>query len=283
MVNKDYSKKKVAVVLSGGSARGYAHIGVLKGLEEMGIRPSIIVGTSMGSIVGALYCWNPHWKWVAAGAKKYKIKDMFSPKEIFNPKQGLFKGNRFESILRETISDAKFEDLQIPLVVNASDVASGKTVTFTKGKVADAVRASMSIPLIFKPLSKGSRILVDGGLTENLYFRYLLPKAHEYDLFVLVSVSGEITRLNKNTSVFGIMMQCFNIMMGNQIRLSLKVLEKDPSPNSKLFCSKMVYIKPNVKEMSVADFGKVEDAIRKGYSAFIRSKTKIESMLSKSK
>ena len=279
----DYSKKKVAVVLSGGSARGLAHIGVLRGLEEMGIRPSIIVGTSMGSIVGALYCWNPRWRWVAAEAKRYKIRDMLSFKEFLSIKRGLIRGNRFEAEIKRLISDAEFSELHIPLVINAVDVATGKTHTFTKGKVSEAVRASMSVPFFFTPLTKGEEVLVDGGLTENLFFSYLLPKAGQYDLFILVDVSSRIKPIKKDASVFTLLNQCFSIMMSSEIKSSLKLLDADRSPNSKAFKSKMVYITPDIQDVGRVNFGKAEEAISRGYDAFSGSKRKIISLLARRK
>lgn len=281
MQKADYSSKKVAVVLSGGSARGLAHIGVLRGLEEMGIKPSIIVGTSMGSIVGALYSWNPHWKWVMAQANRYKIKDMLSFKDIISHKKGLIQGEKFEKLFRELISDAEFRDLQIPLVINATDLTYGETITFTKGNVTDAVRASLSIPLIFNPVPGGGKLLVDGGLTENLYFSYILPKAKEYDLIILVNTTVNLRKLKKKTSFLGVMMQCFAISMQSQIRSRLELLEKDNSKNARLFKSRMVYISPNLEDISPADFGKSEILALKGYRSFKMSRSKIISILAR--
>jgi NTE family protein len=279
MVDTDYSKKKVAVVLSGGSAKGFAHIGVLRGLEEMGINPSLIVGTSMGAIVGGLYCWNPNSRWVEAEIKKHGIRDILSFKEFLNLKKGLFRGNVFEAKYREIIGNAEFRDLKIPLVINAADVVTGKTFTFTKGRVAEAVRASASVPLVFNPLIKGGKILVDGGLTENIYFRYLVPRARRYDLIILVDVTVKINRFKRDPSVFGIVMQCLSIMMSRQMEFNFQLLKKDQSPKARLFCSRMICITPLVQDMSVARFDKVDEAIKKGYEAFSRSRGKIRSML----
>ncbi len=277
----DYSKKKVAVVLSGGSAKGFAHIGVLKGLEEMGIKPSLIVGTSMGAIIGALYCWNPSWKWVVSEVKKHKMKDMFSVKEFLNLKKGLIKGNRFESIFRKVIRDADFKELKIPLVINATDVVSKKTIAFTKGNVEEAVRASISVPLVFNPLKKGKMVLVDGGLTDNLFFEYVIPKASRYDLFILVDTGGRPRKFKKEYSVLGLTMQCLGIMMRNQINLKLQLLEKDNTPNAKLFRKKMVYIAPNLNIMTATQFSRLDIAIKKGHSAFLKSKKDIVAILKK--
>jgi len=277
----DYSKKKVALVISGGSARGLCHIGILKGLEEMGIKPSIIVGTSMGAMIGAMYCWNPDLKWIYTQAKKYRIYDMLSPKEFLDLKEGLIRGNRFESRLRQTINDSKFSELKIPLVINATDISDGTIYTFTEGSVVEAVRASVSIPFLFKPVTKGKRILVDGGLLSNLYFQYLVPRAKDYDLFILVNLNNATRRLKLDFSVIDQVLHDLAIMLKNQVQLNLNVLEKDTSRNAQLFRSKMVLINPDIGGISSTQFDKLDELILLGRKAFRKARPSIRRILNK--
>jgi NTE family protein len=283
MNHMDYSKKKVALVLSGGSAKGLCHIGILKGLEEMGITPAIIVGTSMGALIGAMYCWNPNLKWIYFQAKEYKIQDMLSPKEFLDMRTGLIKGNKLESRLRATISDAKFSQLKIPLVINATDIRTGTIYTFTKGSVVEAVRASVSVPFLLQPVIKGRRILVDGGLLTNMYFQYLVPKAEDYDLFVLVNLNDTIPQLKPGFSVIDQVLHDLSLALKNQVELNLLVLEKDASPSSAIFRSKMVIISPSLKRLSATQFGKLDEFIRSGHNAFLKSRPKMISILRRSR
>lgn len=278
---KDYSGKKVALVLSGGSAKGLCHIGIIKGLDEMGIKPSIIVGTSMGALVGSMYCWNPNYKWLYYQAKNYKILDMLSPREFLNVNEGIIRGNRFENRLRDTINDAKFSYLKIPLVINATDMRNGTNHTFTKGSVTEAVRASVSIPILFKPVTIGRKLLVDGGMLNNMYFQYLVPKAKEYDLFILVNLNNTIPSLKPRFTIIDQALHDISILLRNQVQQNLMLLEKDTSQNAAIFRSKMVVISPGLEKFSAAQFGKVDEFIKRGYDSFRKSKPEIISILRK--
>lgn len=156
---------KTGVVLSGGGARGFAHLGVLEALNESGIFPDVISGTSAGALVGVLYA------------------DGYTPKEILTlmnstsrlhyvrptlPREGLLQISGIERILTENLRAKKFEDLKIPLYVAATDLNNGRIEYFSKGDLLKPVIASASIPVLFTPVIINKIHYVDGGVLDNL-------------------------------------------------------------------------------------------------------------------
>ncbi len=155
---------KIGIVLSGGGARGIAHLGVLKVMEECGLKPDVISGTSAGSMVGAFYSGG------------YSIEDIiriiehhrfFRLTNILFRKQGVFAMNAFEHLFHTYFPNNNFEDLATPLFVAATDILKGQTVYFSNGNLAAAVMASSCIPIVFQPLKYLDTVFVDGGVLNN--------------------------------------------------------------------------------------------------------------------
>lgn len=163
--NKTSKKYHIGIALSGGGARGFAHVGALKALEEVGIKPDILAGVSAGSIVSALY---------SAGISPEKIHDLFEGVkfndlcELSVPKDGFFKLDKFKRFLRKNIAYNNIEELPIPTYICATDLDEGIPVAFDSGSIAERVIASCSIPIVFKPVKIGSHYYVDGGVLHNL-------------------------------------------------------------------------------------------------------------------
>ena len=191
MMNKE-KKQKVALVLSGGAARGLAHIGVIEELEARGYEITSIAGTSMGALIGGVY----------ATGRLTALKDyiytldkskLFRMIDFTLSKQGLIKGERVLNKMRELVPDLLIEDLSIPYAAVAVDLIHREEVVFRSGSLYHAIRASISIPSIFTPVKEENRLLVDGGLLNNL------PMAHvarsEGDLMVAVHVNADIPGL----------------------------------------------------------------------------------------
>ena len=155
---------KLGLALSGGGAKGFAHCGAIKALEEFGLKPDIISGTSAGAIVGALY---------ASGNDPVDISRMFMGKEFSNfvkmmiPKTGFFDHSPFMDFLNEYLKVKNFEDLNITLQVIASDLDNGKSVIFNEGEIAPAVLASCCLPVVFNPVVINGVNYVDGGIFRN--------------------------------------------------------------------------------------------------------------------
>lgn len=160
----NHTTYKLGLALSGGGAKGFAHIGVFKLLEECGLMPDVIVGTSAGALMGALF---------ADGYSAAEIKELFSGREFSEfaqlqlPKSGLFDSKRFRHFLRRHLRAKTFEDLKIPLIVIATDLDNGVSHEFRSGPIVEAVTASCSIPIIFSPVVINGVHYVDGGLFHN--------------------------------------------------------------------------------------------------------------------
>lgn len=156
---------RTGLVLSGGGARGFAHAGALKALEEMGIRPDILAGVSAGSVAAVMY---------AAGISPERMLELFLNArfsdfcELGIPKDGFFSLDRFRAFLRKNIPYANLEDLPIPVTVGATDLDNGKKIAFTSGRLDEVVAASCSIPIVFKPIKVNGIRCVDGGVLHNL-------------------------------------------------------------------------------------------------------------------
>ena len=181
-------KFKWALVLSGGGARGFAHVGVLNALEEAGFPgPSLIVGTSMGAIVGGLYaCGMPAREITRYVLDEFKIGD-YLESFVFRldgpvgqfiqtgqvlaslaTRPGVDKGHKLLELFERLTAGKTFEETGIPFRCNAVDLFNGREVVFNSGSVAKAIRASMSFPVFFEPLVEGGMCLVDGGLFDNM-------------------------------------------------------------------------------------------------------------------
>jgi NTE family protein len=181
-------KLKWALVLSGGGAKGFVHIGILNAFSALGFPPpSLVVGTSMGAIVGGLYACGMEsvelTDFVLNGFNLKNYLDGFAYKfdgplgkvvqtgQILGnlaTRPGMDSGQRLLELLEKLTRGKTFEETRIPFRCNAVDIAEGREVVFSSGSVARAIRASMSFPLFFEPLREGERLLVDGGLANNL-------------------------------------------------------------------------------------------------------------------
>ncbi len=161
-------RKKIGLALGGGFARGLAHIGVLEVLEREGIPIDIIAGTSIGSAVGALYARETNATLVKKQAQSLDWKRVAALVDPIFSKGGLLGGRRVTKLLEHFIGDIRFKELEIPLACVATDLYSGEEIIIDKGPVIDAVRASISIPLVFSVVKRDGRFLVDGGLVNQV-------------------------------------------------------------------------------------------------------------------
>lgn len=156
---------RVGLALSGGAARGFAHIGAVKGLVEHGVSFSCIAGTSVGSIVGALLAGGYEWGRILEIGRSLKWKELVAPTLSG---LGLVTSRRLEAFMDDLLGNVTFADLVVPFRAVAVDITRGRQVVFDDGPVAPAVRASSAIPGIFEPVVAGERVLVDGGVMNNL-------------------------------------------------------------------------------------------------------------------
>lgn len=158
-------KYKIGLVLSGGGARGFAHLGVIQALNEADIFPDIVAGTSAGALAGVLYCDGYSPKEILKIMKLQSKLDYMRP---IVPRDGLLQISGVVRLLESHLKAKTFEDLRIPLVVCATDLNHGKSVYISKGELITAVIASSSIPVLFKPVIINKIYYVDGGVLDNL-------------------------------------------------------------------------------------------------------------------
>lgn len=190
-------KQKIALVLSGGAARGIAHIGVIEELESRDYEISSIAGTSMGALIGGVYATG---RLTALKEYIYTLdkSKLFRMIDFTLSKQGLIKGERVLNKMKELVPDMLIEELGISYAAVAVDLIHREEVVFRSGSLYHAIRASISIPSIFTPVKEANRLLVDGGLLNNL------PMAHvartEGDLLVAVHVNADIPVLEVDRS-----------------------------------------------------------------------------------
>ncbi len=183
------SKPKVALALSGGGARGIAHIGVIQVLLERGYEIHSIAGTSMGSLVGGIYALgklNAFTDWML----QLDRREIFRLVDFTITDQGFIKGDKVFGEVQEFIPDSRIEDLAINYVAVAANLTQRKLVVFREGSVYDAIRASVSIPTVFTPVQRDKDLLVDGGVLNNLPLD--LVHREEGDLLVAVNVNADI-------------------------------------------------------------------------------------------
>lgn len=202
--------RRFGLALGGGAARGQAHIGVIKVLEEVGLRPDVIAGTSAGSIVGALACAGYSWQDIAQTTKSIDWGDIVQP--VF-PRLGLVRADRLEKRLNDLVGDRNIEDLPIPFRATAVDLIKGELVVFDSGPVATAVRASCSIPGIFEPVNLGDRVLVDGGVLNDVPF----DLCQEFGAEVVLAVDLNTDRIKSKPpeNIFNVLQYSFNVMLAN--------------------------------------------------------------------
>lgn len=165
-------KYNIGLALSGGGVRGFAHIGALRALEDIGIKPDIIAGVSAGSVVASFY---------AAGMSADEIFKLFSNEDFNNfiqvdiSKSGFMKLDRFKRFIAKNLPAENIEDLPLPTIIGATDIEHQHEMAFTSGNIAERVTASCSIPLVFKPVKIDDAYYVDGGVLHNLPSYYIRP------------------------------------------------------------------------------------------------------------
>jgi len=182
-------KKKVALVLSGGGARGIAHIGVIEELEKQGYEITSIAGTSMGSVIGGVYALGKmdvlkDWAYTLDRRKVFSLVDF-----TLN-KHGMVRGDKVFKKMKKLIPDKNIEDLPIPYVAVATDMIKKEEVLFREGSIYEAIRASVSIPTVFTPVKSDHKLMVDGGVLNNIPIDHI--ERTKGDMLIAVNVNSGI-------------------------------------------------------------------------------------------
>ncbi len=255
-------KRKVGLALSGGGARGLAHVGVLAVLEKEGIPIDMIAGTSIGAIIGAFYTGGKDISQIKNAVMSLSRRKMVSLVDLTLPKTGFIKGKRIKDWLKSIIGDIDFEDLKIPFACVATDIMTGEKVVIKQGSVLEGVRASASMPIIFTPAKWQGRYLVDGGLVDPVPVRVLRQMGADFVIAVNVNpyisdrtegVDKEQIENLKAPNIFSIVIRTLNIMEYQAAMSGLK--EAD------------VTITPKVGHIGPGNFHRGRECILRGQRA----------------
>jgi NTE family protein len=251
--------RKVGLALSGGAARGLAHVGVLAVLEKEGIPVDMVAGTSMGAIIGAFYAQGKDIKQIEKAVMSLSRRRIMSLADLTLPRTGFIKGRRMKDWLKSIIGDVDFEDLKIPFACVATDIGTGEEVVIKQGSVVEGVRASVSMPVIFTPAKWQGRYLVDGGLVDPVPVSVL--KEMGADLTIAVNVNPYITDRSqenkeqnlKAPNIFNIVMRTFNIMNYQAAMSGLQQAD--------------IAITPQVGHINPSNFHRARECILRGHRA----------------
>lgn len=239
------AKIRVGVALGGGFARGLAHIGVLKVLEEENIPVDLIAGTSVGSVIGAAYASGISAKELEEISTLVRFKD-FS-RWTFS-RFGIFNNDKMAVFLRKVLRCKTFEELRIPLAVAATDVVTGEAAVFTSGELIDPVRASCAYPGIFLPVNVNGRLLVDGLLAHSVPTIPLRKMGA--DRVIGVSLSASWVKKQGPRHVFDVIGQCFSIAQDNMCGVWKSAAD--------------LVLEPAIGEFSYDDFVRAPELIKTG-------------------
>lgn len=242
---------KIGLALGGGAARGFAHIGVIKVLESQGIVPDLVVGTSAGSLVGALY---------AAGNNGYALHKMALDMDeaaisdwsvpLFAKATGVLKGEALQNYVNRTVANTPIEKLKMPFGAVATDLRNGAPILFRRGNTGVAVRASSAVPSVFQPVRIGDRSYVDGGLVAPVPVRFAREMGADFVIAVNISSQPEAQAAESSLDV---VLQTFAIMGQSINQYELKGAD--------------IVIQPRLGTMKGNDFAGRNQAILAGEQA----------------
>jgi NTE family protein len=256
-------KVKIGLALGGGAARGFAHIGVIKALEAQGIVPDIVVGTSAGSVVGAMYASGHNGfalQKMALEMDEASISDWALP--FFNKSSGVLKGEALQAYVNKAVNNQPIEKLKIPFGAVATDLKTGQPILFRRGNTGMAVRASSAVPSVFQPVSIAGRSYVDGGLVAPVPVRFAKEMGAEFIIAVNISSA---TEAQATASSMDVLMQTFTIMGQRINQLELKDAD--------------IVITPALGSMGSADFNGRNLAVLAGEQAAAQAMAQIKARL----
>lgn len=240
-------RPKIGLALGAGAARGIAHLGVLRTLEKYKLPVDFIAGSSMGALVGALYACGIDVNFLIKFANELRTKSWV---DLCMPRTGLISGKKVETMLQMLTRNRTFDQLKIPFAAVTTDIERGEAVVIKEGNVAAAVRASISIPVIFKPVRMDGRLLVDGGVVD----RVPVSVVREMGADMVIAVdANRYAEFQPVVNIVDVMFQTLDIM--ERKILSAMVLDTE------------ILIRPKVGHISPAHFHRVDELVQAGEEA----------------
>ena len=250
----------IGLALGGGFARGFAHLGVLRVLQQHHIRISHIAGSSVGSILGAAYASGAPLERIIETCRRLRFRDIARWRVS---RLGLASNHRLGALTERVFGSRQFEDLQIPLSVVVTDLSSGEPVVFKQGNLVDAIRASCAFPGLFEPVQIGTRCLADGGLVAPVptqAARYLGAQT-----VIGVSVGMHDGHRGAPTNIFQVVSRAVGAAQKHQLELWERHAD--------------LVLRPDVQFLAWDDFARADEAIEAGSAAALRALPRIEELL----
>lgn len=237
--------KKIGLALGGGAVLGAAHVGVLQAIDKYNLKIEYLSGTSIGALAAALLAFGRDWKEIREITNDLKWVDIIG---ISLSKFSLLSNERLGELVKYYIGDEKIEDSYIPLAINATDIATGEKVVLDKGSLAEAIMASTCVPGVFKPIQKDNRLLVDGGIVENVPIQTCRNLGADYVIGIDLNSKNTYERPD---NIIDVIMNSFHFL----IRESVKLQSEKADLNIQLDLSKF----------NMYDTDQVNDIIKKGF------------------
>lgn len=271
-------RPRIGLALGGGAARGWAHIGVIRALEEAGIRPDVVAGTSIGALVGGAYAagrldWLEQWVGTLARREVFSLLD-------FGLGSGMIRGDKLMAFLATQLGECDIEDLECDYGATATVLQTGAEVWLRSGPLLDAIRASIALPALLPPVTRGGQLLADGGLVNPVPIS--VARAMEADVVIAVDLASDIVGRTLQPpepktgndflqwlgnlrpgagatawrpSMLSVVMASIDIM---QVRITRSRMAGDPPD---------IAISPRIGHMGIMDFHLAADAIQAGREA----------------
>ncbi len=239
---------RVGLALGGGAARGIAHIGVLKVLHEQGVNIAAVAGTSVGSIVGALVCAGYRWDEIREMSRDIRWNQLI---QLSFSGMGIVRSGRLEHVLDDLLGGTTFEELEVPLAVVAVDITTAEEVVLREGRIAPALRASSSVPGIFEPVELDERLLVDGGVRNNLPAR--LVRSMGVDIVIAVDLIPDATEGRRPKNIIDVIAGTFAVLVWNTSETGRRDAD--------------ILIEPDIADIGFHELDKAEDLLARGEAA----------------
>lgn len=271
---------KIGIAFGAGGARGIAHLLMIEALEDLGVKPSIISGSSIGAVAGAFY---------AAGFSSKELREILEqlihPKSdsvfdfllksdiiklftMFDPqfiKSGFIKGEKFQKFLETNLKVSRFEDLKIPLKIVATDYWKKEEVIFKSGELLNPIKASYSLPGLFTPVKIKDKILIDGGAVNPLPYDLLKDKC---DITIAIDVTAlKVKNGSEFPATFDSVFTTYQTMQNSIIKERLKYIKPD------------IYIKPEIYDVRVFDFIKADSIFKQAQPAKEELKRRLDKLI----